>query len=318
MNEPSTPMIAFGPVPSRRFGRSLGINNIPPKACTYSCVYCQLGRTMQMQAERRAFYTPEEILQAVEDKIEQAARCGEAIDYLTLVPDGEPTLDIHLGRAITLLRTTGIKVAVITNASLVWHEDVQAALMQADRISLKIDCIKNEVWRRINRPHRSLQLPLIISGLCEFAGHYKRGLMTETMLIEGINDSEHVIRNIADFLARLKPVTAYLSIPHRPAAEKWVHPPGASTINRAYQIFSQKLDAVTCLTGYEGNAFAFTGDAQADLLGIASVHPMRESAVSEFLDKAHADWEMVYRLIEQGQLVKLDFEGQTFYMRKLG
>ncbi len=100
-------MIAFGPVPSRRLGRSLGINNIPPKTCTYSCVYCQLGRTLKMQAERRAFYEPENIVRDVEDKVRLVRAAGDAIDYLTFVPDGEPTLDINLGREIELLRPLG-------------------------------------------------------------------------------------------------------------------------------------------------------------------------------------------------------------------
>ncbi len=124
-------MITFGPVPSRRLGRSLGINNIPPKICTYSCVYCQLGRTIKMQADRRAFYETEKVFQDVKNKVEKAKGKGETIDYLTFVPDGEPTLDINLGREIELLRPLGIKVAVISNSSLIWREDVIADFDQA-------------------------------------------------------------------------------------------------------------------------------------------------------------------------------------------
>jgi len=160
-------MIAFGPVPSRRLGRSLGINNIPPKVCTYSCVYCQLGRTIKMQVERRAFYEPEDILRDVQDKVEKAREAGESVDYLTFVPDGEPTLDINLGREIELLRPLGIKIAVITNSSLIWREDVREALMKADWVSLKMDSVREEVWRRINRPHGSLQLTSILDGALE-------------------------------------------------------------------------------------------------------------------------------------------------------
>lgn len=89
-------MKAYGPVPSRRLGQSLGINHIPPKVCTYSCVYCQLGRTIKMQSERREFYPPEEILREVEEQIDKARERNERIDYLTFVADGEPTLDINL------------------------------------------------------------------------------------------------------------------------------------------------------------------------------------------------------------------------------
>ena len=138
-------MIAFGPVPSRRLGRSLGINNISPKVCTYSCVYCQLGRTIKMQVERRSFHDPLEIMRAVQDKVEKAREKGESIDYLTFVPDGEPTIDVHLGREIEFLRSLGIKIAVITNSSLIWREDVREDLMKADCVSLKIDSMRGDL-----------------------------------------------------------------------------------------------------------------------------------------------------------------------------
>ena len=310
-------MKAFGPVPSRRLGRSLGVNNIPPKACTYSCVYCQLGRTIKMQVERRAFYQPEEILRDVEEKVRNAREVGESIDYLTFVPDGEPTLDVGLGQEIELLKPLGINIAVITNASLIWREDVQKDLMRADWVSLKVDSVSEDVWRRINRPHRALQLASILEGMLEFARAYEGELATETMLVEGLNDGDECVREVADFLAELRPARAYLSIPTRPPAEEWAQPPNEKVINRAYQILGDRVDHVEYLIGYEGNAFAFTGNAEEDLLSITAVHPMREEAVKEFLARAKADWSIVRKLLEQGQLVEAEYEGNKFYMRRL-
>jgi len=310
-------MIAFGPVPSRRLGRSLGVNNIPPKVCTYACVYCQLGRTIKMQVERRAFYEPGEISKAVQDKIERVKGIEETLDYLTFVPDGEPTLDVNLGREIELLKSLGIKIAVITNASLIWREDVREALMKADWVSLKIDSTREEVWRRINRPHGTLQLTSILDGMLEFARAYRGELATETMLVEGVNDGDDHVREVADLLARLKPARAYLAAPTRPPAEEWVRSPGEEAINRAYQILTERVDQVEYLIGYEGDAFAFTGSVEEDLLSITAVHPMREEAVSKLLAKAGTDWPVVRKLIAQGQLIEMDYEGRKFYMRKL-
>ena len=310
-------MKAFGPVPSRRLGRSLGINNIPPKVCTYSCVYCQLGRTIKMQVERRAFYQPEEILRDVEEKVRNAREVGESIDYLTFVPDGEPTLDVGLGQEIELLKPLGINIAVITNASLIWREDVKEDLMRADWVSLKVDSVSEDVWRRINRPHRALQLASILEGMLEFARAYEGELATETMLVEGVNDGDEHVREVADFLAELRPARAYLSIPTRPPAEKWAQPPNEKVVNRAYQILGDRVDHVEYLIGYEGNAFAFTGNAEEDLLSITAVHPMREEAVKEFLARARADWSIVRKLLEQGQLVETEYEGNKFYIRRL-
>jgi wyosine [tRNA(Phe)-imidazoG37] synthetase (radical SAM superfamily) len=311
-------MIAFGPVPSRRLGRSLGINNIPPKVCTYSCIYCQLGRTLKMQVGRRAFYEPEEILSVVHGKVSRTRKAGQPIDFLTFVPDGEPTLDLHLGREIDLLRLLGIPIAVISNASLIWRQDVRKDLMVADWVSLKVDAVEEEIWQRVNRSHGRLKLASILEGALRFAGVYRGELVTETMLVAGVNDSEEHLGAIASYLSGLQPSTAYLSIPTRPPAEKWVRAPGEQTLSRAYQILSEKAERVQTLIGYEGNAFAFTGDVEKDLLAITAVHPMRQDAVGDYLAGAGAGWSVVQRLVGEGELVEVQHGSHTFYLRKLG
>ena len=125
-----------------------------------------------MQVERRAFYEPEKIQQAVREKVERVKEAGESIDYLTFVPDGEPTLDVSLGREIDLVRSLGIKTAVITTGSLVWREDVRQDLMKADWVSLKVDSTRDDIWRRTDHPRGSLQLPQILEGMLEFGSAF--------------------------------------------------------------------------------------------------------------------------------------------------
>jgi wyosine [tRNA(Phe)-imidazoG37] synthetase (radical SAM superfamily) len=315
----SVETLAFGPVPSRRLGRSLGVNNIPPKTCSYSCVYCQLGRTSNMRVDRQAFYKPEHILMQVERKINEATLRGERIDYITFVPDGEPTLDVNLGREISLLKHAGIPIAVITNASLLWREEVREELLAADFVSLKVDAVSHDLWRRINRPHKNLKLDTILNGVKEFARSFKGILVSETMLIDGVN-YENELERIANFLEDLvKLDRAYIAIPTRPPTEMWVKPAKEETLNAAFQKFSKRLgsDKVEFLIGYEGNAFAFTGNVKADLLSITAVHPMREEAVAELLKKASASWQIINELLRNGELVRLECEGNTYYMRKL-
>lgn len=308
--------IIFGPVPSRRLGRSLGINNIPPKTCSYSCIYCQLGRTPKLTVERNFFYEPERIFQQVEEKLQELKDRGEKVDYLTFVPDGEPTLDLNLGRAINLLKKFGLKIAVITNSSLIWQEEVRDDLALADWVSLKIDSLIQKTWKKINRPHGRLSLENIAEGILEFAKIFKGELVTETMLIDGLNDEKKEIETISDFIHDLKPKMSYLSIPTRPPAESWVRPPAESKLNQAYQIFDQKSLAAELLTGYEGNNFTTTDNPGENLLSITSVHPMREEAVNEFLKKAGSSWELVKSLLRTGQLVETEYQGKKFYLRK--
>jgi len=270
-----------------------------------------------MQVGRENFYELEEIVQGVKEKVKQVRQKGETIDYLTFIPDGEPTLDANLGREIELLKPLGIKIAVLTNATLIWHEEVRQDLQKADWVSLKVDAVSTEIWRRINRPSKSLKLKVILDGMLKFAGVFKGELATESMLIQGINDSSQEIEKIADFLAELKPNKAYLAIPTRPPAQKTVIAASEPAINMAYQIFGKRLSRVEYLIGYEGNAFAFTGNVADDLLSITAVHPMREEAIMECLKKANTDWGVIDKLIKDGSLIQLEYQGRRFYMRKL-
>ena len=311
--------LAFGPVPSRRLGRSLGINNIPPKTCTYSCVYCQLGKTNNMLVRRKGFYEQEEILREVERRVHETYLRNEKIDYLTFVPDGEPTLDINIGEEMKLLKRMGIPIAVITNASLLWLSDVREDLMEADLVSVKIDTVSQDLWKIINRPHRSLKLDEILEGVRRFTEIFDGTVISETMLIDEINYNRE-FEKIAEFLRSLAKLDrAYIAIPTRPPTEKWVKPAKEEALNMAFQIFSERIgsDKVEYLIGYEGNAFAYTGNVKEDLLAITAVHPMREEAVAELLRKADASWQIIDELLHDGELVRLEYEGRIYYMRKL-
>jgi len=307
----------FGPVPSRRLGRSMGINNIPAKVCTYNCAYCQLGRSLRMEVERTPFYEPREIFDEARAKVEEARQIGIRIDYLTFVPDGEPTLDVNLGREIEMLRPLGIKIAVITNGSLISREDVRSELTQADWVSLKVDCTQEEVWRVINRPQIALQLSAILEGMQDFASFFKGELVTETMLVRGLNDNSDQLHKVAGFLKRLQPAKAYVSVPTRPPAERWVEYPDEKSVSEAYQIFTEHVKAVEYLIDYEGTDFSLGGDPEKDILSITAVHPMREKALKKLLLKAGVDWSVVDILLKEGKLLELVYRGRLFYMRKL-
>jgi wyosine [tRNA(Phe)-imidazoG37] synthetase (radical SAM superfamily) len=272
-----------------------------------------------MTADRQVFYEPEDISKDVRRKVDGAALRNERIDYLTFVPDGEPTLDINICKEISSLKRIGIPIAVITNASLLWLKDVKEDLLEADFVSLKVDAVSGTFWRRINRPHKGLRLNMILEGIREFAEEFKGTVVSETMLIDGINYGDEFER-IAEFLRELKKLNkAYIAIPTRPPTEQWAKPAKEENVNAAFQVFSEKLgaDRVEYLIGYEGNAFAFTGNVEEDLLSITAVHPMRKEAVEAFLKKACANWSAIERLLEENKLIELEYEGNKYYMRKL-
>ncbi len=313
----STTPLVFGPVPSRRLGRSLGINNVPPKTCTYACVYCQVGPSPAKEVAPRPFHPPDEIARVVAERVEDLQAAGKTIDYLTFVPDGEPTLDNGLAKEIELLRPLGIKTAVITNATLLWREEIRATLLRADWVSVKVDATDKTTWRHINHPHEALDLDHVLEGISTFSREYAGDLTTETMLVSGINDGEECLEGVASFIADLNVTNSYLSVPTRPPAVRGVRPPSTTSLNRAFQILSQRLPKVELLIGYEGDDFTSTGDPVHDLLSICAVHPMRRSAVERLLTQTGSDWTTVDSILAEGRLLQVEFGGHDYYLRPI-
>lgn len=307
-------MEIFGPIPSRRLGRSLGINNIPPKSCSYYCTYCQVGPTETTEIQLRHFYGSEYLVEQVTKRVQQLRGQGETIDHLSFVPDGEPTLDADLGTTIDKLKPLGIKIAIITNASLIWHPQVRAALKKADWVSIKIDSINPKIWQRVNIPHPSLKLDNILENILSFATEYQGTLVSETMLIKNRNVDEKSAYEIADFIQRLNPKTAYFLIPTRPPAISTIRPPAPEELQQFYNIISQKLTNIEYLTGYEGNLFTSTGDVVEDILSITAVHPMREEAIHELLKKYQSNWDVIETLINTGKIKTTEYQGNKFYI----
>lgn len=310
-------MIVFGPIPSRRLGRSLGVNNIPPKICSYSCVYCQVGLTDSMSIERKEFYPPNEIFKEVSAKVKDLRGRGEKIDYISFVPDGEPTLDINLGKEIKLIKRLGSKIAVITNSSLLNDENVRTDLLQADWVSIKIDTVDEKIWHQLNRPFGKLDLQKILNGIKNFRHSFKGTFVTETMIVNGLNDNEKSLIKVSDFLKVINPDKSYILVPTRPPAEEFVKPPSEENLNIAYQIFNSRISNVELLTGKEGIDFSYSSDVEKELLSILAVHPMQLEAVERYLNKAKADWTLIDTLIHKNMLKEVKYSGQKFLVRNL-
>jgi len=197
------------------------------------------------------------------------------------------------------------------------REKVIHELLAADLVSLKVDAVNEETWRKVNRPLKELSLEKIQNGMLEFSQNFKGRLITETMLIRNINDNREEYQAIASFISKLKPDVAYIAVPTRPPACKWVDKPMEEALHLAYQIFKNDLLQVEYLNEFEGSNFSFSGNIERDILDICAVHPMRQDALSELLRNACADWKIVEELITLNKLVEIEYDGARFYMRKL-
>jgi wyosine [tRNA(Phe)-imidazoG37] synthetase (radical SAM superfamily) len=308
-------MITFGPVPSRRLGMSLGINNIvSPKTCSYSCIYCQVGKTGTRSVRREKFFEPGLILKNVKRHLEKLSSENHP-DYLTLVSNGEPTLDINLGKSITLLKATGIPVAVITNASMLYLEAVREELSHADWVSVKMDAADEDTWTRINNPDPTLSFNRHMNGISLFALKYTGILNTETMVVREVNDSAANFRALARTIADLKPAKAWISIPTRPPANKSVLAPDADRLTLAWNIYSEMNLNTELLTGFEGTNTGFTGNIYEDILNITAVHPLRQDSMDELLRKNNAGQQVVDSLLKQKLIRQSIYNGMKYYVR---
>ncbi len=308
-------MISFGPVPSRRLGKSLGINNIiSPKTCSYGCIYCQVGKTIKKSCIRESFYKPQVLYEKVIKHLSQLSSDNYP-DYLTFVSNGEPTLDQNLGKAIKLLKKTGIPVAVISNASLLFYESVREDLYLADWVSLKMDAGDIITWYLINKPVAGLDFENTLTNIKLFRNEYKGKLCTETMIVNGINDSTENISALAEIIKGINPEKAYLAVPIRPPVEKFVKIPDAEKLNLAWQTFNKMQIKTEFLTGFEGTDAGYTGNFYEDILNITAVHPLREDTLVKLLKNDAAGYSVVDSLIRQRLIKTIIYEGNKYFIR---
>ena len=310
--------MVYGPVPSRRLGRSLGINPIPFKTCNYSCVYCQLGRTTQMTNQRRDFFSPEEILNEIKRAIEvQGGRGGGEIDFVTFIGEGEPTLCKSIGWLIReTIEIVDIPIAVDTNGSLLYREDVRNDLSQADVVMPSLDAGTAGTFRRINRPHRGIDFKKVVEGMEKFRQEYDGEIWLEVMLVKGVNDSEKELEAIKSRLEKIEPDRIYINVPIRPPAESWAVPPDTEAITLAHTILGD--DNVVDIAAEETGEFSIVGftNPKDAILAIIRRHPMREEQVIETLKKfelrdVHDD---LKRLEESGKIKKVKYREKVFWL----
>ena len=209
----------YGPVPSRRLGGSLGIDLVPHKICTYDCIYCQIGKTTKKTLTRKEYVPVKEITEEVERFLKEGAA---SIDYLSLTGSGEPTLHSQIRSVIEGIKAiTSIPVAVITNGSLLYEEEVRQDLLRADLVLPSLDAVSPEVFRKINRPRKGFSVDKVIEGLVEFRNVYKGRIWLEILFCKGINDGKEELLRMKNVVDRVRPDRIHLNTVVRPPSEKW-------------------------------------------------------------------------------------------------
>lgn len=232
----------YGPVPSRRLGRSLGVDLVPFKTCTYDCIYCQLGRTTQKTVERKEYVKVDEILQELETKLAVIP----APDYISLSGSGEPTLHARIGEVIRGIKSmTQIPVAVLTNGSLLWLREVHDALLEADLVLPSLDAGNERMFRYVNRPHKEITFSRLFAGLAEFVEDFAKPVWLEVLLLAGVTGTASEVKKIAAFAKRIGPGRIQLNTVSRPPAEEFAFPVDADQLGQLLRFFPKPAEAIS-------------------------------------------------------------------------
>jgi len=294
-------------VPSRRLGRSLGVDLVPFKTCSYDCIYCQLGRTTRKTTERQEWVPLDDVLDELKDKLALKP------DYITLSGSGEPTLYSRLDELIDRIRVmTKVPIAVLTNGSLLWQDDVRRQLMDAHRVIPSLDAGSSDSFQAVNRPHRSISFKQMLDGLITFRGQYHGQYWLEVFLLDGKTATDLEARMIAEAVKRVKPGRVQLNTATRPTAEESAVMVNRSRMEEIAALFDPPAEVIADYRGVHAqsdfkagrqNVLEMIQRRPCSLDDIASGLDMHRNEVIKYVEELEAE-----RLLE-----KRSAGGRLFY-----
>jgi len=302
----------YGPVPSKRLGRSLGIDLVPYKTCTYDCIYCQLGRTTTKTATRRSFPAVDAVL----DQLQEALHRGPVPDYISLAGSGEPTLNRDIGEIIEgIRRMTSIPIAVLTNGSLLWQREVREALRGADVVLPSLDAGDDAMFAYVNRPHRAISFDALVSGLGEFVAEFPGRVWLEVFLLAGVTAMPAEAEKIAALCRRLKPDRVQLNTVSRPPCEDFADPVLPAHMEALKGLFPGEVEMISG----RGPAPVLTSGLSergvaSEILGLLKRRPCTLKGIATGLALAPAETlKHLEGLLHNGDVVTVTLRSGTFY-----
>lgn len=301
----------YGPVPSRRLGRSLGIDLVPFKTCTYDCVYCQLGRTTHRTVERREYVSTDAALAQLQAKL----ATGIAPDYISLAGSGEPTLNSGIGRLLPAIKgLTDIPVAVITNGSLLWMDEVCGELLAADVVLPSLDAGDAPMFKRVNRPDPAVTFELMVEGLTGFAKRFRGETWLEVMLLAGLTDMPAEAAKIATLVRAIGPTRTQLNTASRPAADSSVQPVPPEKMAVLTELFGAEVDVVSEPFQDKGKGAEASNATKNDIIVLLARRPCSAGDIAAGLGLHTLDvLKHLDTLLAGGKISPVTRDGTTFY-----
>jgi len=302
----------FGPVPSRRLGRSLGVDLVPFKTCTYDCIYCQLGRTDRKTVERKEWVPLEEVVEELQAKLSTRP------DYITLSGSGEPTLFSRTGELIERIRAmTDVPVGVLTNGSLLWREEVRRELLGANLVMPSLDAGDESMFRAVNRPHPEISFDRMLGGLIAFRREFHGEYWLEVFLLAGYTSVDAETAKLARCVERIRPDRVQLNTVARPPAESFAAAVSPGRMAELAAMFHPPGEVVADFRGIHGRAEFAAG--REDILDMLRRRPCSLEDIADGLDMHRNEVvKYVEDLTAAGLLAQSLSDGKTYFRATAG
>lgn len=299
----------FGPVPSRRLGFSLGVDTIPFKTCSLDCTYCQLGRTINKTIQRKEYIAADDILR----EIEEVLREGKRIDYITFSGSGEPTLNSEIRRMISRIKElTSIPLAILTNGTLLYRPRIREDLMEADLVIPSLDTVTQEIFEMVNRPHPSLKIEKVITGIDSFSQEFNGKVWLEIMVVKGINDSLEEIEKAAQVIEQMNLEKIQLNTVVRPPAEEFARPLTREDLNNIKTVLGKKCEIIAEFK--RATQKAYKRDVEKRILSMVKRRPVTLVDISHSLGLHRNEIIKYVETLEKKHQVKTEVHsGERYY-----
>lgn len=297
----------FGPVPSRRFGRSLGIDLLPTKTCSFDCVFCQLGPTAAHTLDRREYVPVADVL----DELGDWLRRGGQADYITLSGSGEPTLHSHFGEVLDFVRdNTPIPSLLLTNGTLLRHEEVRHDAARASVVKVPLSAWNDQSFHAINRPCEYIRLDDLLESYRLFRKAFKGRLWLEVFLVDGMNDSPSQVRKIAALAAAFRPDRIHLNTAIRPPAQASVKPVPQDRMQTFVGFFDPVAEVAADFSTSHNGAGRVDDQVVLDML---RRHPATKNDLAAALHAGGQDMGDILRVLVSRGLIRSEAHGGDVY-----
>ena len=271
----------FGPVPSRRLGMSLGIDLIPKKVCSLNCVYCEVGKTTKLTLDRMEYVKYSRIIA----ELKQFMSNDPKIDYITFSGSGEPTLNSRIGEVINFIRKEypDVKIAVLTNGTLLFDQKLRTELLQADVILPSLDAASQSTFKKINRPNLNLKIETYIQGLIDLRKEYKGNIWLEIFLLKGYNDSKDELDLLKNAILKINPDSIQLNTLDRPGTVAGLIPLSKNELQEIIDYWNLAHVEIIASAQERTSIESYSGDIETAILETIARRPCTLDDLHSFL-----------------------------------